>query len=98
MDGYTTQSLKMKPIAPAVLYTKFGATAGATTGALPPDTHREVDRFNVFNVADLMRVRRERPPMLFDRRAFYKISLISGRSRLEYAGRRSSQRACTSLS
>lgn len=28
---------------------------------------------------------RNRPPMTFDRRAFYKISLMRGRSRVEYA-------------
>jgi AraC family transcriptional activator of pobA len=46
---------------------------------------REVGNFNVFNVANLMPGYRSRPPMTFDRRAFYKISLIRGRSRVEYA-------------
>jgi len=51
----------------------------------PPGVQREAGQFNVFNVADLMVGYRDRPPMTFDRRAFYKISLIRGRSRVEYA-------------
>lgn len=52
---------------------------------LPTDQQREVGLFNVFNVADLMLANRDRPPMTFDRRAFYKISLMRGRSRIEFA-------------
>ncbi|MBG8554367.1 helix-turn-helix domain-containing protein [Hymenobacter guriensis] len=52
---------------------------------LPADIQQEIGHFNVFNVADLFREHRERPPMPYDRRAYYKISLIRGRSRAEYA-------------
>ncbi|QDA59250.1 helix-turn-helix domain-containing protein [Hymenobacter jejuensis] len=62
------------------LYTKFPP---GTSPAV--DRQREVGHFNVFNVADLILSYRSRPPMTFDRRAFYKISLIRGRSRIEYA-------------
>jgi len=65
------------------LYTKFGPAAGAVP--LHPGTQREVGHFNLFHLADLMPAYRTRPPMKFDRRAFYKISLICGRSRIEYA-------------
>ncbi|MBO0930022.1 helix-turn-helix domain-containing protein [Fibrella aquatilis] len=47
----------------------------------------EVSQFNLFNMADLMRTYRSRPPMTFDRRPFYKISLLRGRSRVEYTDR-----------
>lgn len=67
------------------LFSKLAPEAGAAAGVLPPDRLREVDHFNVFTVADLMLSNRDRPPMIFDRRAFYKISLIWGRSRMEYA-------------
>ena len=66
------------------LQTKMTPRA-AETLLLPTDQQREVGQFNVFNVADLMLANRDRPPMTFDRRAFYKISLIRGRSRIEYA-------------
>lgn len=65
------------------LYAKFGPAAGAVP--LPPGPQREVGHFNLFHLADLMPTYRTRPPMTFDRRAFYKISLICGRSRIEYA-------------
>jgi len=44
-------------------------------------------QFNVFNIADLMATRGNRPPMSFGRRPFYKISLMRGRSRVEIADR-----------
>ncbi len=70
----------MKTLPLEELYTKLAA------GATPPlDMQREIGHFNVFDVADLMRGRRDKPPMTFDRRAFYKISLVRGRSRVEYA-------------
>ena len=52
---------------------------------LPTAIQQEAGQFNVFNVADLMRGYQHKPPMAFDRRAFYKISLLRGRSRVEYA-------------
>ncbi len=76
----------MKSLPLEELYTKLAPLAGAAAEALlPPDRQREIGHFNVFNVADLMLDYRNRPPMSFDRRAFYKISLICGRSRIEYA-------------
>ena len=76
----------MKPNALEELYTKLGPEAGAVPDALlSMAAQREVGHFNIFNVADLMPGYRTRPPMAFDRRAFYKISLIRGRSRIEYA-------------
>jgi AraC-like DNA-binding protein len=68
------------------LYGKFRpvADAGIKLPVLPV-LPSEVGHFNVFNVADLMLNYRNRPPMTFHRRAFYKISLIRGKSRIEYA-------------
>lgn len=68
------------------LYVKLTPDASAAaTALLPPGMQQEVGHFNVFNVEDLMRGSRDKPPMTFDRRAFYKISLIHGRSQVEYA-------------
>ena len=72
----------MKPKSLEELYSNLAPGAG---GGLLPGPPREVGHFNVFNVADLLLAGRDRPPMTFDRRAFYKISLIRGRSRIEYA-------------
>ncbi|WP_201978361.1 helix-turn-helix domain-containing protein [Hymenobacter rubidus] len=67
----------------AELYTKLAPETAETL--LLPERPHGVGHFNVFNVADLMLANRDRPPMTFDRRAFYKISLIRGRSRIEFA-------------
>jgi AraC-like DNA-binding protein len=73
----------MSPLPLQEIYTKFGPAAGAAP--LLPGAQREIGHFNLFDIADLMPGYRTRPPMTFDRRAFYKISLICGRSRIEYA-------------
>ena len=52
---------------------------------LPSDIQQEVGHFNVFNLEDLLRNVRDKPVMPYDRRAYYKISLIRGRNRAEYA-------------
>ncbi|MEZ0539891.1 helix-turn-helix domain-containing protein [Fibrella arboris] len=68
------------------LYVKMAPVAAEASGTLSSmGMQREVGHFNVFNVEDLMRSNRDKPPMTFDRRAFYKISLIRGRSQVEYA-------------
>ena len=76
----------MKPNSLEAFYTKLPAADGTEPGTRTlPDSRREVGHFNIFSVADLMVNFRHRPPMTFDRRAFYKISLIRGRSRVENA-------------
>jgi len=68
-------------------YQRFAtAVAAEPHTLLPPDAERETGHFNVFNIADQFG---DYPqlPMLYDRRAYYKISLIRGRSRAEYANK-----------
>jgi AraC-like DNA-binding protein len=52
---------------------------------LPEGLTKEIGHFNVFDVADLVEKIKEKPVMPYNRRAYYKISLISGRNRAEYA-------------
>lgn len=52
---------------------------------LPEGISKEIGHFNVFDIADLTEKIREKPFMPYNRRAYYKISLISGRNRAEYA-------------
>lgn len=76
----------MKPNSLEEFYTNFGAADNTPASSLlPPGIQQEVGHFNVFDVADLIAGYRHRSPMTFDRRAFYKISLIRGRSRIEHA-------------
>ncbi|MBF9220309.1 helix-turn-helix domain-containing protein [Hymenobacter ruricola] len=76
----------MNPNSLEAFYSKLAAGPTPAAGRLRlTATPQEVGHFNVFRVADLMLANRHRPPMAFDRRAFYKISLIRGRSRIEFA-------------
>ncbi|WP_020604792.1 helix-turn-helix domain-containing protein [Spirosoma spitsbergense] len=75
----------MKPLPLDELYDKLTPAGETPDTLLPPGIQHEVGHFNVFDVADLMRGYHTKPPMTFDRRAFYKISLVRGRSRVEYA-------------
>ena len=52
---------------------------------LPPDIHKEIGHFNVFDIADTLEEVKRKAIMPYNRRAYYKISLISGNSRAEYA-------------
>ncbi|HBF18619.1 MAG TPA: AraC family transcriptional regulator [Cryomorphaceae bacterium] len=52
---------------------------------LPPGITRDVGHFNVFDLADTIQKVRRNNQMPYNRRAYYKISLIRGRNRAEYA-------------
>ncbi len=52
---------------------------------LPPDINKEIGHFNVFDIAETIEEAKRKAVMPYNRRAYYKISLISGRSRAEYA-------------
>lgn len=58
---------------------------GVANPFLPDGISNEIGHFNVFDVADVMERIRVKPFMPYNRRAYYKISLISGRNRAEYA-------------
>ena len=76
----------MKSVPLEELYTRLAPVTGAASGALqPPGMQREVGHFNVFHVEDLMQGYPNQPPIAFHRQEFYKISLVRGRSRVEYA-------------
>ncbi|MCB0279252.1 MAG: helix-turn-helix transcriptional regulator [Calditrichaeota bacterium] len=69
---------------------KFYQEAAQFTGRdvnslLPPGIHKEIGHFNVFDIADTMKKFREKKVMPYNRRAYYKISLIRGKNRAEYA-------------
>ncbi|CCG98152.1 transcriptional regulator, AraC family [Fibrella aestuarina BUZ 2] len=55
------------------------------SAVVPVEINREIGHFNVFRIADLMAIRSKKGVMPYDRRAYYKISLISGRNKAEYA-------------
>lgn len=52
---------------------------------LPNDIQKEIGHFNVFDIKELLERMKDKPAMPYDRRAYYKISLIKGKNRAEYA-------------
>lgn len=52
---------------------------------LPEGLNSEIGHFNVFNIASVSKKVKETKTMPYNRRSYYKISLINGRNRAEYA-------------
>jgi AraC family transcriptional activator of pobA len=52
---------------------------------IPEGISSEIGHFNVFKVDELVAKMKEKPFMPYNRRTYYKISLISGRNKAEYA-------------
>ncbi len=76
----------MKTTSLEAFYEQMTAMANTELSSLLPDgIQKEIGHFNIFNLEDLLRNVREKPVMPYDRRAYYKISLIKGRNRAEYA-------------
>lgn len=48
---------------------------------------KDVGHFNVFDISDMYSACKNKPVMPYNRRAYYKISLINGRNKVEYADR-----------
>lgn len=62
-----------------------GFTGKDINTLLPPGITKEIGHFNVFDIAETIREVKRRNVMPYNRRAYYKISLIRGRNRAEYA-------------
>lgn len=69
---------------------EFYEQAAAFTGRdvqtlLPPGINKEIGHFNIFDVAATIEEVKRKSVMPYNRRAYYKISLIRGKNRAEYA-------------
>lgn len=60
-------------------------TGKEVSALLPPGLSKEIGHFNVFDIAETIREVKQKATMPYNRRAYYKISLIRGRNRAEYA-------------
>ena len=60
-------------------------TAIEPSSLLPNDIKKEIGHFNVFDIQELLERMQGKSAMPYDRRAYYKISLIRGKNRSEYA-------------
>ena len=63
----------------------FGTLCPELKHFLEDQSTNDIGHFNVFNIADMFCDGRKKPPMLYNRRTYYKISLINGRNHIEYA-------------
>ena len=52
---------------------------------LPPGINEEIGHFNVFDIAETYKEAKRKNQMPYNRRAYYKISLVRGKNRAEYA-------------
>jgi len=52
---------------------------------LPPGINKEIGHFNVFDISETIKQVKRDNTMPYNRRAYYKISLIRGKNRAEYA-------------
>lgn len=52
---------------------------------LPEGINKDIGHFNVFNIASVRKRAKETKTMPYNRRTYYKISLINGHNRAEYA-------------
>jgi AraC family transcriptional activator of pobA len=56
-----------------------------TAALIPENINKEIGHFNVFRIDELLAKRRDNKEMPYNRRTYYKISLIIGKNRAEYA-------------
>lgn len=52
---------------------------------LTENIHKDIGHFNVFDISEIYRASRSKPEMPYNRRTYYKISLINGQNKVEYA-------------
>ena len=71
---------------PAMTITSLEQFYKETAALIPNGIHKEIGHFNVFKIDEITASQRKKPgSMPYNRRAYYKISAISGRNRAEYA-------------
>lgn len=56
-----------------------------TSSLIPEGINKEIGHFNVFEIADVIARVAKKNTMPYNRRAYYKISIITGRNKAEYA-------------
>lgn len=65
----------------------FGINNPDLNDILSSNVNKDIGHFNVFNVAEMYKIAKAKPEMPYNRRTYYKISLISGKNRVEFADR-----------
>jgi len=63
----------------------FGSNCPLLDSFLDENNNKDIGHFNVFNIADLYKSCTNKASMPYNRRTYYKISLINGKNKAEYA-------------
>jgi AraC family transcriptional activator of pobA len=63
----------------------FGTVCSELNYFLEEQSNNDIGHFNVFNIADMYCENKKNGPMPYNRRTYYKISLVHGRNRVDYA-------------
>jgi AraC-like DNA-binding protein len=56
-----------------------------TSALIPEGLNKEIGHFNIFKIDEMIAHTKKKGTMPYNRRAYYKISMISGRNKAEYA-------------
>lgn len=63
----------------------FGSSCPDLDQLLSENIHKNIGHFNVFNIKNMYGNCKAKPDMPYNKRTYYKVSLISGENRVEYA-------------
>lgn len=63
----------------------FGACCPHLEAFLDDNKNRDIGHFNVFNISELYKACKTKPEMPYNKRNYYKISLVNGHNSAEYA-------------
>lgn len=64
---------------------------------LSENINKDIGHFNVFDISEIFRACKLKPEMPYNRRTYYKISLISGQNKVEYADKTIEIKDCAVL-
>ena len=64
---------------------------------LSENINKDIGHFNVFDISKIFRESKSKPEMPYNRRTYYKISLINGQNKLEYADKTIEIKDCAIL-
>jgi AraC family transcriptional activator of pobA len=86
---FRKEKIRMRTIKNTTLEEFYKETAAFTgkdiNSLLPPGINKEIGHFNVFDIAETIEKVKRTSQMPYNRRAYYKISLVKGRATAEYA-------------
>ena len=84
--NFATRSPMTKIVSLQDFYREMGfVNENGLKTILPDGINKEIGHFNVFSIGSVLKKVKETKTMPYNRRTYYKISLINGHNRTEYA-------------